>query len=256
VPQERVIPLSPRKITSASLLAGLRTVGTTARHIARTPSRLTVAVATTGTAGAIAAVALAAPWAGAASSAAASGPGPHATVKSAAVSDAAAKPAVAKPAAAKPAVKPTGPTTIYDSVTPTSIPAGQAEAVYADGAYQASSAQTAGHKTMWIDTNGSNTRANALDVEPGDATPAGAATWVSAKLAKDPGSTAIVYTFKSDWSQTQSDIDALPSWMHSHVKYWIADPTGSRHILPGAAATQWYWGTNYDITAAHPGFFQ
>jgi hypothetical protein len=42
--------------------------------------------------------------------------------------------------------------------------------------------------------------------------------------------------------------------MHSHVKYWIADPTGSPHILPGSSATQWYWGANYDITQAAPGF--
>jgi hypothetical protein len=42
--------------------------------------------------------------------------------------------------------------------------------------------------------------------------------------------------------------------MQSHVKYWIADPTGTKHILPGAAATQWYWGPSYDITAAQPGF--
>ena len=41
--------------------------------------------------------------------------------------------------------------------------------------------------------------------------------------------------------------------MQAHVKYWIADPTGTPHILP-AAATQWYWGASYDISAAHPGF--
>jgi hypothetical protein len=107
---------------------------------------------------------------------------------------------------------------------------------------------------VWIDVNGSNISANALDVEPGDATPAQAAAWVSAKLTKDPSSDAIVYTFKSDWGQVISDVNALPGWMHSHVKYWIADPTGSPHILPGSSATQWYWGANYDISTAAPGF--
>jgi hypothetical protein len=26
------------------------------------------------------------------------------------------------------------------------------------------------------------------------------------------------------------------------------------HIVPGASATQWYWGTNYDISSVTPGF--
>jgi hypothetical protein len=157
----------------------------------------------------------------------------------------------AKPAASKPA----GPTVIYDSVTPSAIPAGKTAAAYSNGAYQASPAQVAGHgKVLWIDVNGSNTRADALDVEPGDATPAGAAAWASAKLTKDPHSTAIIYTFKAAWGPVISNVNALPAWMHSHVKYWIADPTGTPHILPGAAATQWYWGASYDISSAHPGF--
>ena len=166
------------------------------------------------------------------------------------------KHATARPAAIKKAAsKPAGPTVIYDSVTPSAIPAGKAAAVYANGAYQASPAQVAGHDTVvWIDVNGSNTRADVLDVEPGDATPAGAAAWASAKLTKDPSSTAIIYTFKAAWGPVTANIRALPSWMHSHVKYWIADPTGTPHILPGASATQWYWGANYDISSAKPGF--
>jgi hypothetical protein len=170
--------------------------------------------------------------------------------------------AIAKPASAskhaaakRAAAKRTGPTVIYDSVTPSAIPAGKAVAAYSNGAYQASAAQVAGHGTvLWIDVNGSNTRAGALDVEPGDATPAGAAAWASAKLTKDPNATAIIYTFKAAWGPVISNINALPAWMHSHVKYWIADPTGTPHILPGAAATQWYWGANYDISSAKAGF--
>jgi hypothetical protein len=157
--------------------------------------------------------------------------------------------AVAKPAASS------KPATIYDSVTPSSIPAGTDAAVYADGTYQASAASVASHKNvLWIDTNGSRTDANALDVEPGDATPAGAAAWVKAKLTKDPSATAIIYTFKSNWPATTAAINALPKTMQSHVKYWIADPTGTKHILPGAAATQWYWGPSYDISSAKAGF--
>jgi hypothetical protein len=149
-----------------------------------------------------------------------------------------------------------GPTTIYDSTSPASVPAGQHVAAYSNGAYQAAGNQVAGRgSVLWIDTNGSDTHANALDVEPGDATPAGAAQWVNAKLTATPHSDAIVYTFKSDWPSVQNSIHQLPSWEQSHVKYWIADPTGTPHIVPGAAATQWYWGSSYDISQATPGFF-
>jgi hypothetical protein len=112
-----------------------------------------------------------------------------------------------------------------------------------------------GHgKVVWIDTNGSDTKANALDVEPGDATPAGAAHWVQQKLTASPKTTAIVYTMQSEWPQVKAAINALPAGMASHVKYWVADPTGTPHMVPGASATQWYWGNSYDISTAQPGF--
>jgi len=196
------------------------------RHAASKPARLGAGVAVAATIGSLAATA---PWAGAASTAGAQ------AVTTAAQS---------------------GPTTIYDSTNPQAIPAGQHVATYSDGAFQASGASVAGRgNVLWIDTNGSNTHASALDVEPGDATPSGAAHWVNAKLTASPHGDAIVYTFKSDWGAVQDSINALPSWEHAHVKYWIADPTGTPHIVPGAAATQWSWGSNYDITQAQPGFF-
>ncbi len=148
-----------------------------------------------------------------------------------------------------------GPYQIYDSTTPSSIPAGQQAAVYSDGAYAATPSQVAGHpNTIWIDTNGSNPSANALDVEPGDATPAQAGQWVAQKLTDTPSQVAIVYTMRSDWPAVQAAVGQLPQWMQSHVRWWIADPTGVPHMVPGASATQWYWGPNYDISTASPGF--
>ena len=154
------------------------------------------------------------------------------------------------------AAQPKQPSTIYDSVNPSAVPAGQRIATYVDGPYAASSSQVTGHPSvLWIDTNGSSPKAaGALDVEPGDATPAGAAQWVQQKLTASPNSTAVVYTMKSEWPQVQSAISALPAQMQSHVKYWIADPTGTPHTVPGASATQWYWGNSYDISTAMPGF--
>jgi hypothetical protein len=203
--------------------------------------------------------------------------------KAAPVKAAPAKAAPAKPAAAaKPAApahaalartkaaphkavqhkapQPTGPTKpylVYDSVTPGSLPSNQAAAVYATGAYAASSSQVASHHSvLWIDANGSDPNANVLDVEPGDATPAGAAVWVQAHMKAQPHSEAIIYTMRSDWSAVQDAVGGLPSWEQSHVRYWIADPTGSPHVVPGSSATQWYWGSNYDISTANPNFQQ
>ena len=165
-----------------------------------------------------------------------------------------AAPAKAKAAAHK-AAKPAGPYQIYDSVTPSAIPAHARIATYADGGYAVAPAQVAhrGH-VLWIDTNGADPRASALDVEPGDATPAMAATWAWHKLHAAASSVAIIYTMRSEWPAAQAAVRHLPAPMQTHVRWWIADPTGVNHIVPGASATQWYWGHNYDITTAKPGF--
>ncbi len=60
---------------------------------------------------------------------------------------------------------------------------------------------------------------------------------------------------KSEWSAAQTAVrTAVPAAEQSHVRWWIADPTGVPHMVPGASATQWYWGSNYDISTANPGF--
>jgi hypothetical protein len=173
-----------------------------------------------------------------------------------------AKP-VAKPAPPKPVAKPAPPKpkphpfAIYDSVTPGSIPHGKFAAVYANGAYKASAKQMAGHKwVLWIDTNGSNPSAHVLDVEPGDATPATAAAWVHQRLTKHPNSVAIIYTMRSAWQDVKDNVAHLPKSMQDKVRYWIADPTGVEHNIPGADATQWYWGEHIDISKANPSLTQ
>ena len=149
-----------------------------------------------------------------------------------------------------PQAAPSQPYLMYDSVSPFTIPAGQRVATYVDGPFAVSPSQVTGHSSvLWIDTNGSApTAAGALDVEPGDATPAVAAQWVQQKLTANPKSTAVLYTMRAEWPQVQSAISMLPAQMQSHVKYWIADPTGVPHTVPGASATQWSWGGSYDIS--------
>jgi hypothetical protein len=144
---------------------------------------------------------------------------------------------------------------IYDSVTPGAIPAGRAAAVYSTGPYAAQPSEVAGHsRVVWIDTRGSNPGASALDVEPGDATPAIAADWARRRLTANPHGLARIYTMRSEWASVQAAVSSLSSWMRSRIRYWIADPTGSPHIVPGSDATQWYWGKSYDITTATPRF--
>ena len=249
-----------------AMTGGARTARAgSARFAASRPAQLTAGVAAVAAIGTLAATA---PWTSAAASTADAARGGHAPAGGihAPAANTPQAPAASTPAPAasthttadqpKASNGPSQPQTFYDSVAPTAIPAGQKVATYADGPYQASSAAVAGRgNVLWIDTNGTNTRANALDVEPGDATPTEAASWVSAKLSASPHTDAIVYTFQAEWGSVQSNIATLPSWMQSHVKYWIADPTGTPHIVPGAAATQWYWGGSYDISMAKPGFF-
>ncbi len=112
----------------------------------------------------------------------------------------------------------------------------------------------AGHKVLWIDTQGTDPRAAALDVEPGDATPAQAASWTWHKLRAAEKSVAIIYTMRSEWPAVRAAVSSLPGHMRSQVRWWIADPTGTPHVVRGASATQWYWGSRYDITTADPGF--
>jgi len=143
---------------------------------------------------------------------------------------------------------------VYDSVTPSSIPAHHVVATYANGSYAASPSQVAGRHVVWIDTSGTDPNATALDVEPGDASPQQSANWAHARLSSHPNALAIIYTMRSDWPAVQAAIGTLPVHMRSQVRYWIADPTGVPHVVPGSAATQWYWGSSYDISTATPRF--
>ena len=146
---------------------------------------------------------------------------------------------------------PQQPYQFYDSVLPEDIPAGQIVATYVTGPFAVSKAQVASRsKVMWIDTNATDPNADALDTEPGDATPAMAASWAYRKLKADPNSLACIYTALGEWAAVRAQTSALPAWMQSRIRWWIANPTGVQHLVPGSDATQWYWGSTYDISTA------
>jgi hypothetical protein len=165
-----------------------------------------------------------------------------------------AAPSHPQPPAPAPAPPPK-PYLIYDSVTPQMIPAGQKIATYATGGYAVPASQVANRgNVLWIDTLGTDPGAQALDVEPGDATPSVAASWAWHKLSSSPGAVARIYTMISEWPAVKAAIATLPQQMQSHIRYWIADPTGVPHVVPGSDATQWYWGKSWDISTANPNF--
>lgn len=144
---------------------------------------------------------------------------------------------------------------IYDSVNPQAIPGDPVVATYADGPHPDSPSAVANFShVMWVDIDASDPHADALDIEPGCASPSEAAGWVSARLNADPHRVAILYTMISQWATVKADVSSLPAWMQSRIRWWIADPTGSPHVVAGSQATQWYWGQNYDISTALPGF--
>jgi hypothetical protein len=150
---------------------------------------------------------------------------------------------------------PAQPYEFYDSIDPETVPAGAEVATYATGANPTPASLVAGRKkVLWIDTEGTDPQAQVIDVEPGCASPSQVPQWVQSHLTDDPGSVAIVYTTISEWSQVQQDVSALPASMQADIRWWIADPTGYPHIVPGSQATQWYWGPNYDESEALPSF--
>jgi hypothetical protein len=174
----------------------------------------------------------------------------------AAPAHAAAPAAPAHPAAPPaPPAPPAKPWVFYDSVVPGAIPAGQQVATYATGPYAASASELAGRgKIMWIDVTGTDYNATALDTEPSDATPTGAADWAYHRLLEHPHGLAHIYTMISEWPAVKQACASLPASMQARIRWWIADPTGVPHLVPGSQATQWYWGQNYDISTAAPNF--
>jgi hypothetical protein len=151
---------------------------------------------------------------------------------------------------------PATPYLIYDSVTPALIPASQGVvATYADGPHPVSASQVTGRRSvLWISITGQDYAAAVVDVEPGNATPAEAASWAWHRLSANPQAIARIYTMINEWPAVQAAVASFPAQMRARIHWWIANPTGSPHLVPGSDATQWYWGPNYDISTAAPGF--
>jgi hypothetical protein len=147
--------------------------------------------------------------------------------------------------------RPVRPYLIYDSVLPGALPANHVAAVYATGPYAVPATAVRGRgRVLWIDVRGTDPAADVLDIEPGCASPATAAAWVAARLRQYPRGLAVLYTSIAEWALVKGEVAGLPGRMQARIRWWIANPTGYPHLVPGSDATQWYWGSSIDISTA------
>jgi hypothetical protein len=160
---------------------------------------------------------------------------------------------VAKPKA-KP--KPQAPDAygIYDSSTAEAIPKGKVQAVYSNGLYAAPVTDEKDHpRTLWIDVTGGNPKADVLDIESEDAGWWQAGPWAEAAYKDHPNRPVIEYTAYGTWAADKASVAEYAP--NVDVKWWVASPSGIPHLVPGSSATQWYWGTWYNVSETTQGFW-
>jgi len=146
---------------------------------------------------------------------------------------------------------------MYDSTRPSAIPAdATVVALYRNGRYAATQEQ--GNQfpmRLWIDVLGTAAQnASILDIETGDATPETVLSWVPARQQFHPYSVARLYCDLSTWPAVKGYVAQLDQSQRAMVRYWIANPTGLPHLVPGSDATQYEWLTGYDVSAFGPGW--
>lgn len=154
-----------------------------------------------------------------------------------------------------------------DGVTLSSIPikGTQIIATYINGRYSHTPAQVKARfgnlPIAWIDVNGSNTGADILDVEVGDATPHGAMIWTKAKLARHPGYPPIIYCNRSTLTPVFNAMASANLKVGRDFRLWIATLDGRTKTvrdMTGVVAVQWLNKPGYDESVVyddgwHPG---
>ncbi len=154
--------------------------------------------------------------------------------------------------------KPTSlPKLTCDNTTPSMCKGYQSAAGYANGAYAWSQSDASKHHYFkWIDVTGDNSKANVLDVEPGDATNAQAHDWVQKAHRLHRGERVWVYTYSSNAEGLKKAVSGTPN-----VGFWIAAPSqfaGNWKFQDGshADATQYNNpSAQTDISVTRPAFY-
>lgn len=132
---------------------------------------------------------------------------------------------------------------MFDDINPALLPAGyDAYAGYVDGKwpdFNVIKAKFPSARILSVDVNGSNTGANALDVEPGDANNQTAVTWVKAKI-NAKAALIVIYTSVSNVNAlVQALTDAgVP---RTAYKIWSAHYGAGAHMCGPATCglTKW-----------------
>jgi LysM repeat protein len=139
--------------------------------------------------------------------------------------------------------------TMYDGVTPSRIPASATMvAGYVDGKFANIPALRARfpHATVVEIAVSHTTRAQVLDVETGDATPAGAVQWCTQTMAATPNTELTVYCNESTWPAVKAAFAAAGV---TPPQYWVARYGSSTAIPAGAVALQHTNTAGYDVSA-------
>ncbi|MFJ1791510.1 hypothetical protein [Kitasatospora griseola] len=136
--------------------------------------------------------------------------------------------------------------TMYDGVTPHSIPAGATMvAGYVDGHYANMGAMTARfpHATRVSIAVRHTSPAQVLDVEIGDATPDQAVLWCTHTMASTSNKKLTVYCSTSRWPAVRA---AFRSVGVTEPNYWLAQYDGVATIPNGAVAKQYETTAGWD----------
>ena len=140
--------------------------------------------------------------------------------------------------------------TMYDSVTPGNIPANaNMVAGYVDGLYANLGAMASRfpHAVRVSIAVHWTTRAQVLDVEDGDATPAQAVQWCTQTMADKSNHELTVYCNMSVWSTVRA---AFRSAGVTEPNYWVARYDNDPTIPVGAIAKQYQGDTHgYDVSS-------
>ncbi len=138
--------------------------------------------------------------------------------------------------------------TMYDSVDPAKISHDATMvAGYADGRYANLGAMKARFPSATIVSIAvrATTRAQVLDVEIGDATPAEAVVWCTRTMADKSNRELTVYCNASTWPEVRA---AFKKANVTEPNYWIARYDDKPEIPPGAVAKQYQNTPGWDVS--------
>lgn len=110
-------------------------------------------------------------------------------------------------------------------------------------------------RVFWIDVLGNNPEASIKDIETGDISPSSVPGIVAARFRVHPDANTRLYCNLSTWPAVKTEVRNLPQNQRDTIRYWIANPTGTPHIVPGSDATQYMFGQILDLSEVNTDTF-